>query len=61
MWAALYVVMASALFAAMNALAKYLLLPGTGPEIGVLQITFVRYVFGTLFLLPVLSRIRCIP
>ncbi len=59
--AALYVVTASALFAAMNALAKYLLLPGTAPEIGVLQITFVRYVFGTLFLLPILYSARIVP
>ena len=59
--AALFIVVASALFATMNALAKYLLLPGTGPEIGVLQITFARYVFGTLFLLPILYSARIVP
>ncbi|MDP6873109.1 MAG: DMT family transporter [Alphaproteobacteria bacterium] len=59
--AALYMVVASALFATMSALAKYLLLPGPGPEIGVLQITFARYVFGTLFLLPILYSARIVP
>ncbi len=59
--AALYIIVASALFATMNALAKYLLLPGTGPEIGVLQITFARYLFGTLFLLPILYSARIVP
>ncbi len=59
--AALYMVVASALFATMNALAKYLLMPGEGPRIGALQITFARYVFGTLYLLPVLYSARIVP
>jgi len=54
-------VVASALFATMNALAKYLLMPGEGPRIGALQITFARYVFGTLYLLPVLYSARIVP
>jgi drug/metabolite transporter (DMT)-like permease len=59
--AALCMVVASALFATMNALAKYLLLPGEDPQIGVLQITFARFVFGTLFLLPILYSARIVP
>jgi drug/metabolite transporter (DMT)-like permease len=60
-WAALYMVVASALFSAMNAMAKYLLIGGDGTEIGALQITFARYAFGTLFLLPALYAARVVP
>ncbi|MBT6986950.1 MAG: DMT family transporter, partial [Rhodospirillaceae bacterium] len=59
--AALYMVVASALFATMNALAKYLLLANTGQPIGALQMTFGRYFFGTLFLLPVLFGAKVVP
>lgn len=59
--AAALMVVASALFAAMNAMAKYLLIAGDGAEIGALQITFARYAFGTLFLLPALYAARVVP
>lgn len=59
--AALLMLLASALFSAMNALAKYMLVSGHGAAIGVLQITFARYVFGTLFLLPALYAANVLP
>lgn len=52
--AAVYMLVASFLFSTMNAMAKYLLVSGNGADVGALQITFARYAFGTLFLLPVL-------
>ncbi len=52
--AAMYMVVASFLFATMNALAKYVLITPAGAEIGALQVTFCRYLSGTLFLLPAL-------
>ena len=59
--AALYMVVAAGLFATMNALAKYLMLAGTGNPIGALQMTFARYFFGTLFLIPVLYGAKIMP
>ena len=59
--AALYMVVASFLFSTMNALAKYLLVVEQGVPIGALQITFARYVFGTMFLVPVFLRARVLP
>lgn len=59
--AAAYMVAASFLFATMNALAKYILITPGGAEIGALQVTFCRYLSGTLFLLPVLYWARVVP
>ena len=59
--AAFYMIVASFLFSTMNALAKYLLISPDGAEIGVLQMTFARYAFGTLFLVPVLYFARLAP
>ncbi len=59
--AAVYMLVASALFSTMNALAKFLLVADDGPEMGALQITFARYAFGTLFLLPALYAARVMP
>lgn len=59
--AAMYMVVASFLFATMNALAKYVLITPAGAEIGALQVTFCRYLSGTLFLLPVLIWAKVVP
>ena len=59
--AAVYMLVASALFSTMNAMAKYLLVAGDGPEMGAFQITFARYTFGTMFLLPALYAARVMP
>ncbi len=59
--AAMYMVVASFLFATMNALAKYVLITPAGAEIGALQVTFCRYLSGTLFLLPVLFWAKVVP
>ena len=57
----MYMVVASFLFATMNALAKYVLIAPAGAEIGALQVTFCRYLSGTLFLLPVLYFAKVVP
>ena len=49
------------LFATMNALAKYVLIAPAGAEIGALQVTFCRYLSGTLFLLPVQYFAKVVP
>ena len=54
-------VVATFLFATMNALAKYVLTTPTGVEVGALQVTFCRYLSGTLFLLPVLYFAKVVP
>ena len=54
-------VVATFLFATMNALAKYVLITPGGAEIGALQVTFCRYLSGTIFLLPVLLWARVVP
>ncbi|MDE0725458.1 MAG: DMT family transporter [Alphaproteobacteria bacterium] len=59
--AAMYMVVASFLFATMNALAKYVLITPAGAVIGALQVTFCRYLSGTLFLLPVLFWDKVVP
>ena len=59
--AAALMVVATFLFATMNALAKYVLVTPGGPEIGALQVTFCRYLSGTIFLLPVLVWARVVP
>ncbi len=59
--AALFMVIATFLFATMNALAKYVLITPAAAEIGPLQVTFCRYLSGTLFLLPVLYWAKAVP
>ena len=57
----MYMVVASFLFATMNALAKYVLITPAGAVIGALQVTFCRYLSGTLFLLPGLFWAKVVP
>lgn len=47
--AAMYMVVASFLFATMNALAKYVLITPAGAEIGALQVTFAAIFQGRFF------------
>ncbi len=54
-------VVATFLFATMSALAKYVLITPGGAEIGALQVTFFRYLSGTIFLVPVLGWARVMP